>query len=119
MKSLRVERFFQSFKVMEPIPFILTGDDGTSLLVDPRAKEALGKIEKPVVVVSVVDQCAGPDGCGTGPPFLLHKTTKQLVVKRAITARPVETVTKLMTKGSDPLSESAQLELPSRSSRTH
>ena len=67
MKSLRVERFFQSFKVMEPIPFILTGDDGTSLLVDPRAKEALGKIEKPVVVVSVVGMYR------TGKSFLLNR----------------------------------------------
>ena len=52
---------------MEPIPFILTGDDGTSLLVDPRAKEALGKIEKPVVVVSVVGMYR------TGKSFLLNR----------------------------------------------
>ena len=58
------------------------------------------------VTVTVVDQWAGPEGCGTGPPFRLHNTTKQLVVNKAITASPVETVTKLITNGSEPLSVS-------------
>ena len=38
----------------QPVPFILTGDNGHGLVVDPRAKEELAKIEKPVVVVFVV-----------------------------------------------------------------
>ena len=50
-----------------PVPFILTGDDGTSLAVDPKAKEALSKIKKPVVVVSVVGMYR------TGKSFLLNR----------------------------------------------
>ena len=46
---------FRHPSMMEnPVPFILTGEDGLSMVVDPRAKEALAKIQKPVVVVSVV-----------------------------------------------------------------
>ena len=70
------------------------------------------------VTVTVVLQCAGPEGGGTGPPFRRHKTTKQLVVNRAMTASPVDTVTKLITKGRELLSESDQPE-SKRSSRTH
>ena len=81
-----------------------------NLFLDQNSLPAL--LRQSGVTVTVVDQWAGPDGCGTGPPFRLHSTTKQLVVNKAITARPVETVTRLMTKGSDPLSESDQLELP-------
>ena len=62
------------------------------------------------VTVTVVDQCAGPEGGGTGPPFRLHNTTKQLVVNRAITANPVDTVTRLITRGNELLSESDQLD---------
>ena len=51
----------------QPVPFILTGDDGHGLVVDPRAKEALAKIEKPVVVVSVVGMYR------TGKSFLLNR----------------------------------------------
>jgi hypothetical protein len=58
------------------------------------------------VTVTVVDQCAGPEGGGTDPPLRRQSTTKQLVVKRAMTARPVETVTRLMTRGRELLSES-------------
>lgn len=55
-----------------------------------------------------VDQWSGPDG---GPvPFLRQMTTKQDVVNRAMTANPVDTVTKLMTKGKELLSESDQPE---------
>ena len=50
-----------------PVPFILTGDDGTSLAVDSKAKEALSKIKKPVVVVSVVGMYR------TGKSFLLNR----------------------------------------------
>ena len=51
----------------QPIPFILTGGDGISLKVDNQAKEALGKIKKPVVVVSVVGMYR------TGKSFLLNR----------------------------------------------
>ena len=37
-----------------PVPFVLTGEDGTGLVIDPQAKAALSKIDKPLVVVSVV-----------------------------------------------------------------
>ena len=40
-----------------PIPFVLTGEDGKALAIDPRAKTALAKIEKPLVVVAVVGMC--------------------------------------------------------------
>ena len=51
-----------------------------------------------------VDQWSGPDG---GPvPFLRQITTKQEVVNRAMTANPVDTVTRLMTNGKELLSES-------------
>ena len=45
----------------------MTGDDGTGLVVDPRAKEALAKVDKPVVVVSVVGMYR------TGKSFLLNR----------------------------------------------
>ena len=48
-------------------PLIFTGDDGTGLAVDLRAKEALANIEKPVVVGSVVGMCR------TGKNFLLNR----------------------------------------------
>ena len=51
----------------QPVPFILTGDDGHGLVVDPRAKESLAKIDKPVVVVSVVGMYR------TGKSFLLNR----------------------------------------------
>ena len=38
----------------DPIPFVLTGEDGKDLTIDPQAKAALEKIEKPLVVVAVV-----------------------------------------------------------------
>ena len=38
----------------DPIPFVLTGEDGKSLSIDPRARAALAKIDKPLVVLSVV-----------------------------------------------------------------
>ena len=41
-------------KMENPIPFVRTGKDGTSLVIDQKAKAALSKIEKPMVVVSVV-----------------------------------------------------------------
>ena len=50
-----------------PVPFILTGEDGIGLQVDPRAKEALSKIDKPVVIVSVVGAYR------TGKSFLLNR----------------------------------------------
>jgi len=37
-----------------PIPFITTGVDGTGLAVNKEAKEILNKINKPMVIVSVV-----------------------------------------------------------------
>ena len=45
----------------------MTGDDGTGLVVDARAKEALAKVDKPVVVVSVVGMYR------TGKSFLLNR----------------------------------------------
>ena len=50
-----------------PIPFILAGGDGISLEVAEQAKSALGKIKKPVVVVSVVGMYR------TGKSFLLNR----------------------------------------------
>lgn len=41
-------------KMDDPVPFVLTGEDGTGLVIEPRAKAALSKIDKPLVVVSVV-----------------------------------------------------------------
>ena len=59
---------FRHPSMMEnPVPFILTGEDGLSMVVDPRAKEALAKIQKPVVVVSVVGMYR------TGKSFLLNR----------------------------------------------
>ena len=68
--------------------------------------------------ISINLQCAGPDGGGTGPPLRRHKTTKQLVVNNAMTASPVETVTKLITRGRELLSESDHPE-SNKSSRIH
>ena len=51
----------------QPVPFIATGEDGTGLVVDPAAKEILAKIDKPVVVVSVVGLYR------TGKSFLLNR----------------------------------------------
>jgi hypothetical protein len=62
------QQLFPGYKTMdEPVPFILTGADGVSLEVDPRAKAALEKITKPVVVVSVVGMYR------TGKSFLLNR----------------------------------------------
>ena len=41
-------------KMNDPIPFVLTEEDGNGLAIDPRARAALAKIEKPLVVVAVV-----------------------------------------------------------------
>jgi len=49
-----------------PIPFITTGADGTSLAVNEKAKEILSKINKPMVIVSVVGMYR------TGKSFLLN-----------------------------------------------
>jgi len=49
-----------------PIPFITTGEDGTSLSVNPKAKEILTQIKKPLVVISVVGLYR------TGKSFLLN-----------------------------------------------
>ena len=51
----------------QPVPFIATGEDGTGLVVDSAAKEILAKIDKPVVVVSVVGLYR------TGKSFLLNR----------------------------------------------
>ena len=49
-----------------PIPFITTGVDGTGLAVNQEAKEILNKINKPMVIVSVVGMYR------TGKSFLLN-----------------------------------------------
>ena len=55
----------------DPVPFIRTGDDGASLVVDPKAREVLAKIDKPLVVASVVGSYR------TGKSFLLNLLMKR------------------------------------------
>ena len=55
----------------EPIPLITTGDDGTGLVVNPKAKEILRQITKPMVIVSVVGMYR------TGKSFLLNCLMKK------------------------------------------
>ena len=45
----------------DPIPFVLTGEDGKALAIDPRARAALAKIEKPLVIVAVVGMYRSTD----------------------------------------------------------
>ena len=50
-----------------PVPFILTGEGGTNLEINPQARAVLSKVQKPVVVVSVVGMYR------TGKSFLLNR----------------------------------------------
>ena len=49
--------------------------------------------------VTVVDQWAGPAGGGTCPPFLLQTTTRQTVVRMAMTAHPTAMVMRMPIRG--------------------
>ena len=53
------------------------------------------------VTVTVVDQCAGPAGGGTGPPFLLHTTTRQTVVRTATTPQNTEVEMRAAIRGTE------------------
>jgi hypothetical protein len=58
------------------------------------------------VTVTVVDQWAGPDDDGTGPPFRLHITTRQAVVSTATTAHTTDTTISIAnTATSEPSEE--------------
>jgi len=104
-----------------PVPFVLTGEDGTGLVIDPQAKAALSKIDKPLVVVSVVGMYR------TGKSFLLNRLMNRT------DGFPLGSTIEAKTKGiwmwvgdfpSDPskalvLLDTEGLHDPEKSSKTH